>query len=173
MDIQQVQRNPALVRKELSIQARELYDRVSCGNFREQSPHSSRRSDGSLSISASEEGITLGIRMNAFDRHEYAAITLLAQADEVRVLDVLIREARMTADDRSYFVIPRDVTLADVPMIENMIFAACVCVGRGSVSLDRAQRATGGQHFSMYLPIGDRSLRFDGQFALVGLASLY
>jgi hypothetical protein len=158
---------------EVLCQAFELNRRLSVHQFTERSQSSSRRSDGEVIISPSDgPQFGLQIRLMAYQFGRSAVIELCCSHETARGTRLMTRESAMSGDDRNLFAIPREVQAEDLTLAEALVYGACTCVARGTVS---CQPEGGGpsRHFKVFLPSLQPLPFFDENFQIVGLPSLY
>jgi|GEM_PF-6410015 len=169
--------------EDLAWEARELLGRLVGGKFVEREG-GSRRADGEVHVSVSDnpDDQKARIRLNSFQTATLVVIAVDVGRESVAVSSMLRREGRFGADDRAEFLIPVAPTVEDRSLIENVIGAACLCLGRGSVRVDRcAGKATSVARsssqsvmtYELFLPSSKPLPYFDNEFNVRGLPSLY
>ena len=155
-----------------SEQLQELVNRLDSNRFTLRSHNSSRRCDGTvvLGIGGTSEGRTVQLRLNAYEHGLRGIVDLIVRNGTVEARGLMIRPSTMDGDSRELIATLRVPLPADRPTIENIIYGACGCVGRGSVRIEESK--TGGS-FDLFLPSGNPLPFFNQNFEVVGLASMY
>ena len=152
----------------------EIISRLDSSQYLTRDPQRTRREDGSIVLSLREDGVqTVSLRLNAFSSGMRAVTVFSLVQGSPGVESLMIRGSAMDADDRSRFAIPQPVTLQQMPIVENMLFAAAVCIGRGQVSTNHDENSTERKKFGLFLPSRPQLVILDSQFSPIGLESQY
>lgn len=154
-------------------QVLELINRLESSTYVSRSLNSTRRNDGEVLLSDPYgPESTLQIRMNAFSEQRSAVVTIQYSSGYWEVSRLMVRESRMSGDDRSLFAIPQAVQKVDMQLAENLLHAACLCVARGSVERQLSPGSATGV-YTVYLPSIKPLPEFDRDFNIKHLPSLY
>ncbi len=175
--------SPLQLSNELAWQATELIGRLRGGQFIERKA-GTRRADGEIYLATSgKSGVeTAKIRLNSFRTGTSGVVMLELRGDHVEVPSFMRRQSEFGADDRSKFLVPTKPSSAEREAVENIISAACVCVGRGSVRIGGHEGApavpsgeihTGVVMYELFLPSRKPLPYVDSDFVIRGLDSLY
>ena len=118
----------------------ELHERLQSGHYISRRANSTRRPDGEIWLAESGTGnISITFRLNAYYFSLSAIATFsLPEEGALTLESAFVRNTKhMTADDRSRFAVAQDPEVRDMEFLENLIFAGCTCLGRGSVDAGR------------------------------------
>lgn len=156
---------------EVAYQAKELLSRLKSGQFNLRKENSTRRADGEATLEESPLSNTLHIRLNAFGASMSAVVALEIGEDGVTARSVQIRTREMGGDDRGQIAIPQALTPENLKIVENLVFGACACVGRGAVKITQTDPTR--KSFQLFLPSQNPLPTFNEHFELIGLRSQY
>jgi len=154
----------------------ELASRLEGQQYSPRKASSTRREDGAVQIDHAENQTisSIVVRLNAYQEGLSAVLKMTARADQLELSSLMLRPGFFGGDDRSLVAIPQSPTARDLPLIENMIYAACTCVQRGQIRNEPmdpfyARSST----FHLFLPADPQLARFSSDFSVLGLPSLY
>lgn len=161
---------------DLSEQVHEIVARLGNESYIARPPGKTRREDGSVWLANTQNAnpLSLTIRLNAYEYGVNAHLKLELGTTQVTPCSLMVRPGRLGGDDRSLVSIPQLPMEKDLPLIENMVYAACVCIQRGQIGkLHEELPASAVTHFSLFLPSQPQLARFTETFSISGLPSLY
>lgn len=161
---------------ELSGMVREMSTRLIAESFVARHPGKTRREDGSIWLESIKDAkpASLTIRLNAYEHGINAHLKLALETTQVTPCSLMLRPGKFGGDDRSLVSIPQIPMVKDLPLIENMIYAACICIQRGQIGkMHQEPPVSAMAHFSLFLPSQPQLARFTENFSISGLPSLY
>jgi hypothetical protein len=175
---------PALASEHLILTAEsyqmaiQIADRLDQRVFRHRG-NTTRREDGEIVLSNSNEETnskTMSIRLNSFVTGNNAVINLRLDGENVAAMSLIIRDSsRFGGDDRSGFITPKSPSKEDLTIIQNILFSAATCLGRGEVHVaeNSGNGLVSAVKYGLFLPSCSPMPSFDAEFCVVGLKSQY